>query len=1561
MDFAVDAALWVLGKALAPVTDGLLESWAASAGLGHNIDALKMELLYAQGMLDNAQGREFRSPALKELLHKLGELAYGADDVLDELDYFRIQDALDGTYHAAADLDAQGCIDGLLLNARHTARDTAHKLRLSASCSRGASASHGDPDDEAEGGKQGCLCSIRTRGRHQISSPPASPTNNGGCISKVASRARSTAHIISKNLTCYSFPSVHDDDAMLESSNMAASGRRFLCGAWKSKAVQTNHVGQTPKMEFDRVGMSQKMMEIVEQLKALCGKVSTILNLELLGSNRTPNQDTTMNRPKTTPNIVEPELFGRDSLKKNIVDDITHGKYCTSELTVVPLVGPGGIGKTTLTQHIFRELESSFQVSVWICVSLDFNADRLLQEIVNKIPKVNGEKVNTSNQELIEQRLKSKRLLLVLDDVWTYHEDEWKKLLAPLKHNNGDKGNVVIVTTRIPKVASMVTTTNSSIDVERRSHGDTMSFFEVCVFGDQRPWEDHPELRDVGNTIVTKLKGFPLAAKTVGRLLRNQLTLDHWTRVAESREWELQTNDVDIMPALKLSYDFLPFHLQQCFSYCALFPEDYEFGSKELTHFWIGLGIIRSHDQAKRTEDVALCYLNDLVNHGFFRKNEKQNGPRYVIHDLLHDLAVKVSSYECLCIYSSNIRSIQIPASVRHLSNIVENTDVKDIITFKEYNSYLSALGKRLKVQNLRTLVLFGEYHGNFAKTFRGLFREARALRTIFLSGASYSVDDVLLDFSELVHLRYLRIKSVRNKDMCLPSALFRSYHLEVIDLESWGGSFGSTSQMSSLVKLRHFVVPEDSLKLHSSICEVGELKFLEELRRFEVGKETKGFELSQLGELTELGGSLGIYNLEKVQTKDEANELKLIDKNHLHKLILEWCIDRPNRNAEQEEHVIESLVPHSNLQDLCIRGHGGANCPSWLGRYLSVENLESLSLCDVSWSNLPPLGKLGFVAGEGWQSHVSSQSFHILKRLEIVNIPKLQKWAGNEPCHLFSVLEVVIFIDCPELVELPFSHPTSHRAKHDENMSWFPKLRELKIICCPKLASLPPIPWTQALCSAEIRQAGSVFEQLVYPKNYGAELSLEVEGKDGQHGVLWNGLAFHNLADLKELKVKNCPPLPLIHLRKLKSLKSLRIIGMSNSLMLFEGEGYNTECPLPVEHIGIKECGADGKELTQVLSHFSKLTELRVRSCEKITELGVEVLQTEMTTSSPCNEIVIEYAQERHHQTRGEEVEDAAAGGGGLLLLPRQLEELSIIECRELRLLSGSLGNDSKHGGGLQSLCPLQSLCSLRSLEIYDCPRFLSSYSSSASSCFPFPTSLQQLMLWGVEGMETLVPLSNLLSLTDLTVHNCGDLRGDGLWPLVAQGRLTQLQVTETPKFFTGSEPSQPHDQEIPSSSSKLERLWTDDLVGVLTAPIWELLSSSLTKLIFWGNKEVERFTEEQEEALRLLSSLQELEFLGCEKLQRLSAGLTKLASLKILRIWWCPAIQLLPKDGLPSSLQELDIRDCPAIKSLPKDGLPSSLQKLEVPYGISEELKRQCRKLKGTIPIIIDYNNDY
>ena len=155
-------------------------------------------------------------------------------------------------------------------------------------------------------------------------------------------------------------------------------------------------------------------------------------------------------------------------------------------------------------------------------------------------------------------------------------------------------------------------------------------------------------------------------------------------------------------------------------------------------------------------------------------------------------------------------------------------------------------------------------------------------------------------------------------------------------------------------------------------------------------------------------------------------------------------------------------------------------------------------------------------------------------------------------------------------------------------------------------------------------------------------------------------------------------------------------------------------------------------------------------------------------------------------------------------------------------------------------------------------------------------------------------------------------------------------------------------------------------------------MLSSSLTELHFEWDREEERFSKEQEEALQLLSSLERIGFWECDKLQRLPAGLHRLPNLKRLVIVSCAAIRSLLKDGLPSSLQGLAISSCPAIRSMPKECIPSSLQKLviidcpairplpkvdDLPSSLrelnvrdrnSEELRRHGRKLIGTIPIV-------
>ncbi|KAL5205913.1 hypothetical protein ABZP36_034122 [Zizania latifolia] len=247
MEIAISAARWVVGRALSPVTDGVLEAWAASSTLGPNIRALKLELLYAQSMLDNASGRGVRNPALQQLLLELRHLAYVADDVLDELDYFRIQDNLDGTYETVDDADykERGFLHGLLLHARHTTRSVAGKLKCS------CSAAGSRVDDLAVNEQE-------------------VDTKHGRCIA-------AASHAIAKHLRCFSLSSVHDDSGV----GTLANGRRFLCGA-SSKAQQTKQADDAPKLKFDRVEMSKKMNEIVEQLKPVCAKVATILGLELL-------------------------------------------------------------------------------------------------------------------------------------------------------------------------------------------------------------------------------------------------------------------------------------------------------------------------------------------------------------------------------------------------------------------------------------------------------------------------------------------------------------------------------------------------------------------------------------------------------------------------------------------------------------------------------------------------------------------------------------------------------------------------------------------------------------------------------------------------------------------------------------------------------------------------------------------------------------------------------------------------------------------------------------------------------------------------------------------------------------------------------------------------------------------------------------------------------------------------------------------------------------------------------------------------------------------------------
>nr|ALO70151.1 NBS-LRR-like resistance protein [Oryza sativa] len=358
---------------------------------------------------------------------------------------------------------------------------------------------------------------------------------------------------------------------------------------------------------FNRSIVSERIKSLMAQMQPLCAKISDFLKLELMDPRATAANTTAAAAfservTTTTSTSLEAKLYGGYAEFYAAINEITGDR---DGLAVLPVVGPGGIGKTTFTQHLFHDqrVKKHFHVRIWVHVSLRFDVLRLTKEIFNNMVASEvswrrrwGNEREPHNleqlQTLVERRLQSRRFLLILDDMWPCDSEyKWDKFLAPFRKTSA-KGSTVIVTTRSEETADMVKSeTNLLIRLGGLDSRPIWAFFLACALGDERA-EHHKELLDLGREIVKKLKFSPLAAKTVGRLLKKDLTRRHWSRVLDSKEWEHADSVNDIMPALKLSYDCPPFHLQKCSTYCALFPDDYQYQDSELTHLWSALGVI---------------------------------------------------------------------------------------------------------------------------------------------------------------------------------------------------------------------------------------------------------------------------------------------------------------------------------------------------------------------------------------------------------------------------------------------------------------------------------------------------------------------------------------------------------------------------------------------------------------------------------------------------------------------------------------------------------------------------------------------------------------------------------------------------------------------------------------------------------------------------------------------------------------------------------------------------------------------------------------------------------
>ncbi|ESW05590.1 hypothetical protein PHAVU_011G192500 [Phaseolus vulgaris] len=603
-------------------------------------------------------------------------------------------------------------------------------------------------------------------------------------------------------------------------------------------------------------------------------------------------------------------------------------------------------------------------------------------------------------QGRLKNQLIGRKFLLVLDDIWNEHRDQWKSLQTPLKY--GAKGSKILITTRINRVASTMGS-NKIHQLKQLQKVHSWQVFTKHAFQGHNSMSNS-ELKEIGTEIVEKCQGLPLALETVGGLLHSKSSVSEWEGVLRSNIWDLPIEDSKIIPALLLSYYHLPSHLKRCFAYCVLFPKDHMFDKESLILSWMAENFLQYSQQNKSPEEVGEQYFNDLLSRSFFQQSFRYNETYFVMHDLVNDLAKYVSGEMCFRLGVDNAEGERVPNTIRHFSTVKS-------VECDEYRSLCDA-------KRLRTFITFFDSHMSIQK----LISNFKFLRLLSLSWTIIiEVPDTIAD---LIHLRSLNLSTTNIER--LPDSICSLYNLQVL-------------------KLNKCISPSCHLELMGTTLTkvpmlLGKLKNLQVwMDRFEVGKSSSELDVH---------GELSITNLENIVNLCDALAANLKNKTHLVRLYLSWDFKLNNEDSIKEREVLEYLQPPKHLEQLSIHNYWGTQFPGWLSNKFLL-NMVSLTLNDCKYCQwLPSLGLLAFLKHlhiQGLDKIVridadfygnSSSAFASLETLRFTNMKEWEEWQCMTGA--FPSLQSLFLSQCPKL--------RGHLPEH------LPHLKDLTIYYCKQL-----------------------------------------------------------------------------------------------------------------------------------------------------------------------------------------------------------------------------------------------------------------------------------------------------------------------------------------------------------------------------------------------------------------------------------------------------------------------------------------------------------------------------
>eukprot|EP00261_Vitis_vinifera_P025908 XP_010658947.1 PREDICTED: putative disease resistance protein At3g14460 isoform X1 [Vitis vinifera] len=361
-------------------------------------------------------------------------------------------------------------------------------------------------------------------------------------------------------------------------------------------------------------------------------------------------------------------------------------------------------------------------------------------------------------------------------------------------------------------------------------------------------------------------------------------------------------------------------------------------------------GLIQQSNEDEKMEDLGDDYFCELLSRSFFQSSSS-NKSRFVMHDLINDLANSIAGDTCLHLDDELWNDLQCPISenTRHSSFIRHFCDI-----FKNFERFH-------KKERLRTFIALPidvptsglpSFISN--KVLEELIPRLGHLRVISL--AHYMISEIPDSFGKLKHLRYLNLSYTSIK--WLPDSIGNLFYLQTLKLSCCKELIRLPISIGNLINLRHLDVA-GAIKLQEMPIQIGKLKDLRILSNFIVDKNN-GLTIKELKDMSHLRRELCISKLENVVNIQDARDAALKLKRNLESLIMQWSSELDGSGNERNQmDVLDSLQPCLNLNKLCIQLYGGPKFPRWIGDAL-FSKMVDLSLIDCrECTSLPCLGQL--------------------------------------------------------------------------------------------------------------------------------------------------------------------------------------------------------------------------------------------------------------------------------------------------------------------------------------------------------------------------------------------------------------------------------------------------------------------------------------------------------------------------------------------------------------------------------------------------------------------------